>query len=219
RLTPVVRPLRDAVIGDVGTVLWVLMGTVGLVLLIACANVANLLLVRADGRQQELAIRAALGAGRGRLALEMLAESVTLGALGGARTQSAGKDRHFARSTLVVVQVALAVVLLVGSGLMIRTFQAMRHVPAGFSAPEQVQTFRISIPSAQIREEEAVVRMTQAIADRIAATPGVDSVAMTSNVPMTTSGWHDPIFTADRPSAETLPAIRTFRFISPGFFE
>src|SRR5438132_14105971 len=77
---------------------------------------------------------------------------------GGARTQSAGKDRHFARSTLVVVQVALAVVLLVGSGLMIRTFQAMRHVPTGFSAPEQVQTFRISIPSAQIREEEAVVR-------------------------------------------------------------
>src|SRR5207253_4914751 len=84
RLTPIVKPLRDAVIGDVGTVLWVLMGTVGLVLLIACANVANLLLVRADGRQQELAIRAALGAGRGRLALEMLAESVTLGALGGA---------------------------------------------------------------------------------------------------------------------------------------
>ena len=60
RLTPIVKPLRDAVIGDVGTVLWVLMGTVGLVLLIACANVANLLLVRADGRQQELAIRVAV---------------------------------------------------------------------------------------------------------------------------------------------------------------
>ena len=70
-------------VGDIGTVLWVLMGTIGLVLLIACANVANLLLVRAEGRQQELAIRAALGAGWGRIAGEMLLESLTLGVLGG----------------------------------------------------------------------------------------------------------------------------------------
>ncbi|HMD33736.1 MAG TPA: ABC transporter permease [Vicinamibacterales bacterium] len=287
RVTPVITPLKEAVIGDVGSVLWVLMGTIGLVLLIACANVANLLLVRADGRQQELAIRAALGAGRGRLALEMLAESVTLGVLGGAaalalaygalrvmlwlappnlprmssiaidwrvvaftiaasiaagllfgsvpviryarastvnairgggRTQSAGRERHFARNSLVVVQVALALMLLVGSGLMIRTFQALRHVQPGFAAPEQVQTFRVSIPRAQVREEVAVVRMTQALADRIAAIPGVTAIAMTSNVPMTSSGWHDPIFTADQPGSDKLPPIRTFRFVSPGFF-
>jgi len=289
RLTPVIKPLKDAVIGDVANVLWVVMGTIGLVLLIACANVANLLLVRADGRQQELAIRAALGAGRGRLALEMLAESLTLGALGGVvglalaygalrallwlapanlprmssiaidwrvvgftivaslatgllfgsvpvvryarasivnairgggRTQSAGRERHIARSSLVVVQVALALVLLVGSGLMIRTFQALRHVQPGFAAaPERLQTFRISIPTAQVRDEVAAVRMEHAISDRIAAIAGVESVAMTSNPPMSVPGWHDPIFVADQPPAGKLPPIRTFRFISPGYFK
>ncbi|HWT45143.1 MAG TPA: ABC transporter permease, partial [Vicinamibacterales bacterium] len=81
---PKVRPLADDVIGDVGRVLWVLLGTVGIVLLIACANVANLFLVRAEGRQQELAIHAALGAGWRRLAFELLSESVTLGLIGGA---------------------------------------------------------------------------------------------------------------------------------------
>jgi predicted permease len=80
---PDLRPLKRDVVGDVGPVLWVLMGTIGMVLLIACANIANLLLVRAEGRQQELAIRAALGAGWGRIARELLVESVTLGVLGG----------------------------------------------------------------------------------------------------------------------------------------
>src|SRR5207247_10017484 len=83
RLAPAVHPLKDDLIGEVSGVLWVLMGTIAIVLLIACANVANLLLVRADARQQELAIRAALGAGRGRLAKELLVESVMLGIGGG----------------------------------------------------------------------------------------------------------------------------------------
>ena len=80
---PNVRPLMHDVVGDIGTVLWVLMASIGLVLLIACANVANLLLVRAEGRQQELAIRAALGASRGRIAAELLVESIVIGLLGG----------------------------------------------------------------------------------------------------------------------------------------
>lgn len=81
-ILPNVRQLKQDVVGDVGNVLWVLMGSIGLVLLIACANVANLLLVRVEGRRQELALRAALGAGRGRLATELLLESVVLGLLG-----------------------------------------------------------------------------------------------------------------------------------------
>jgi len=84
RFGAAIQPLKREVVGDIGPVLWVLMGTIGLVLLIACANVANLLLVRAEGRQQELAIRAALGAGWGRIAREMLLESVTLSVAGGA---------------------------------------------------------------------------------------------------------------------------------------
>ena len=84
RLAPRLQPLKQDIVGDIGTALWVVMGTLVLVLLIVCANVANLLLVRAEARQQELAIRAALGAGWGRIAREMLVESMTLAVLGGA---------------------------------------------------------------------------------------------------------------------------------------
>jgi predicted permease len=83
RLAPNFLPLKQQIVGDVGNVLWILMATIGIVLLIACANVANLLLVRTEGRQQELAIRAALGAGWGRIARELFVESLTLGLLGG----------------------------------------------------------------------------------------------------------------------------------------
>ena len=284
-----VRLLKADVIGDVGSALWVLMGTIAMVLLIACANVANLLLVRAEGRQQELAVRAALGASRGRIAYELLTESVVLGLVGGVaglglafaavrvlialspgnvprldnisidatvliftfvvsilaglmfgvipvfkyagphvasglrgggRTSSASRERHRARSTLVVVQVALALVLLISSGLMIRTFQALRHVNPGFTNPEQLLTMSLSIPSAQVKEPEAVVRMHQAIMEKIAGIPGVASVGLTSIIPMTNSGWHDPIFASDKTYGPgQLPAIRAFKFLSPGLLK
>ncbi len=83
KIGPDIRPLKQEVVGNVGNVLWVLMGTIGVVMLIVCANVANLLLVRAEGRQQELAIRAAIGAGWGRIVRELLLESVLLGLMGG----------------------------------------------------------------------------------------------------------------------------------------
>jgi putative ABC transport system permease protein len=288
RIGPNLRPFKRDLVGDIASVLWVLMGTIGMVLLIACANVANLLLVRAEGRQQELAIRAALGAGSAQIARELLFESVTLGLLGGAlglgvaygglrllvalapanlprldeisidsrvllftllvsllagvlfglipvfkyagpqlatslrsggRTASQSRERHRARNTLVVVQVALALVLLIVSGLMIRTFQAMRQVQPGFTNPEEIQTLSVSIPPAQVKEPERVARMQQDILDKIARVPGVSSTAILSIVPMDREGWSDPIYAEDRTYADgKIPPIRRFRFVSPGLF-
>jgi predicted permease len=93
----------------------------------------------------------------------------------------------------------------------------LNHVAPGFERPEEVQTLRISIPESQVADSVAVVRMQQAIADKIAAIPGVDSVGLTSIVPMLPSGWRDAIYTDDRPDADTqLPQLRRFKFISPG---
>src|SRR5262249_20210939 len=83
-MRPVVTPLRDLIVGDIGRVLWVVLGAVGFVLLIACANVANLFLVRSEGRQKELAVRAALGAGRGAMLAQLASEGALLALLGGA---------------------------------------------------------------------------------------------------------------------------------------
>jgi predicted permease len=289
RIGPNVRPLKRDVVGDVGSVLWVLMGSIGMVLLIACANVANLLLVRVEGRRQELAVRAALGASRARIAADLLLESVILGLLGsavglglayaalrvlaaiapaglprireigmdgrvllftllisllasilfasipifkyagvrlstgireGGRALSQSKEQHRAHSVLVVVQVALALVLLICSGLMIRTFRALTNVNPGFSGPASLQTFRISIPSAMVKENEQVVRTEEEILHRLSAIPGVASMGIISNVPMSFGGWHDPIFVENHTYAEgQLPPLRTFRFISQEYLD
>ena len=286
KLTPHTKSLKEDLVGDISTVLWVLMGTIGMVLLIACANVANLLLVRAEGRQQELAIRAALGAGRAEIARELLLESVALGIAGGVaglavafaalrllttlaptnlprldeisidgvvlvftfaisvfagllfglipvlkyagprlnatlraggRSLSASRERHRARSTLVVVQVALALVLLVSAGLMIRTFQSLKHVDPGFTRPRDVQTLRIFIPETQVKDPVMAVRMQQEIVTRLTAIPGVTSVGLTTIVPMAGQGWHDPVSAEDKiyPDGQ-IPPLREFKFVSPG---
>jgi len=282
-----VRTLKRDVVGDAGSVLWILMGSIGMVLLIACANVANLLLVRVEGRRQELALRAALGASWGRIAAELWLESLTLGILSsllglglawgalralvvtapdglprvhdigidgpvllftaaiavftsllfgaipvfkyagaqlstgireGGRALSQSREQHRARSVLVVVQVALALVLLICSGLMIRTFRAMTKVDPGFSRAAELQTFRISIPEAQIKDPEPVIRMEEEILHKVEAVPGISSAALSTAVPMDNSGWHDPIFVEGRTYAEgELPPLRAFKFVSPGF--
>ena len=288
RIMPAFRPLKQEVVGDVSKLLWVVMATIGLVMLIACTNVANLLLVRAESRQQELSIRAALGAGRARIARELLVESLALGLIGGlfaigvaheglrllvaigptdlprlteisldarsllftmllavfsglffgaipalkyagsrirsvstgaTRTTSTNRERQRARNTLVVAQVAMALVLLVSAVLMIRTFWRLRNVDPGFSDAPHLQTLRISVPDSLVTDQVAVTHLQNAIADKIAAIPGVASVGFAEAVPME---GIDPMW--DEIRFEGLgdnhdhPPLRLFNYVSPNYF-
>jgi predicted permease len=249
-----VLPLKESLVGEVSTTLWILLGTVGFVLLIACANVANLLLVRAEGRQRELAVRVAIGAGRLHVLRWFLSESfvlagaggllgllvaaltvraslrlvpsdiprvaeiavvarvavfaaaialgcalffgffawlrLTAGELsaqlreGGARGATSGRERHRLRNALVVAQVALALVLLVGAGLMARSFRALSAVDPGFKA-ERVLTARITVPQAEIQSWEGTAGFFRDLRERLAARPGVESVGFAQAAPLT----------------------------------
>lgn len=288
RIGPKVRPFMEDVVGDIGSVLWLIMGSIGLVLLIACANVANLLLVRAEGRQHELAIRAALGAGWGRIARDLLSESFALGLAGGAlglalafaglrllvaagptnlprldeitidprallftfaislasgalfgilpvlkyggirpgtgmrdsnRSVSAGRGRLRARSVLVVFQVAFALVLLISSGLMIRSFYALRQVQPGFTNPEQVMTVRVYIPESQIKDAERAIHTHQEILAKISALAGVESASLAGSVTMDGNDSNDVLLAEDHPAIPgKVPPIRRYKFIAPGYF-
>ena len=133
---------------------------------------------------------------------------------GAARSYSAGRETHRTRNALVVVQVALALVLLIGSGLMIRSFAALRAVDAAVQDPAHVQTLRIFIPGANVPEFARVVRMQNDIADRIATLPGVESVAYASRRPLLGDGPSGPFVFDNAPE----PAETEFRYASPGFF-
>jgi predicted permease len=288
KITPAMRPLKQEVTGSVGNVLWVVMGTLGVVMLIVCANVANLVLVRAEARQQELAIRAALGAGRKRIVRELLMENLLLGLMGGAlgvgiayeglrllvaagpanlprlneisldgwalaftlllsvlsglmfglipalkyagrqtplalhsagRTSSTSRERYRSRNVLVVAQVAMALVLLVSAGLMIRTFVGLRNVDPGFSHAESLQTMRISIPESLIADPQMVTHLQNDIADKLATIPGVTSVGFAGMVPMDgiELNW-DLIYAQGKNYAGVIPPLRLFNYIAPGFF-
>jgi len=293
-ITPDLRPLKQDVVGSVTDVLWLVMATIGLVMLIACANVANLLLVRAEVRRRELSLRAALGAGRGRIVRGLLVESVLLGVIGGAlgvgfayagvwvllaigpanlprlseitldgrtfaftavlsllssvlfglipalkytgtrisvalstigRTASVSRERHRVRNVLVVVQVAIALVLLVSAGLMIRTFESLRTVEPGFTEPEHLQIMRIFIGASVVPDAKRLTRMQNDIQDALSSIPGVTSAAFGSAMPMEGYGSNlgvansGVIRTDDRADAGTdNPPPRLFKYASPGFF-
>jgi predicted permease len=288
RLGPNVRMLKDDLLGDIAKSLWVVMATIGMVLLIACANVANLLLVRTEGRAQELAVRAALGAGRGRIARELMIESLALAVMGGlmgvgfaiaavklvlkmsparlprfeqiavdpaaliftvavslvaglafgaipvlkqggvrlaeglragGRNASSGRERNFARNTLTVIQVALALVLLIASGLMIRTLRSMRQVDPGFRNPETLQALRISIPRSSALKDADLPQLHQNLVNRLASIPGVTAVSLISGLPMTGATSQDPIAASDRTyGANQIPPLRRFITAAPRTF-
>ena len=289
-LKPRLMPLKDEVVGNVQSVLWVLLASTILVLLVACANVANLLVVRVEGRHHEFAIRYAIGGTRKGISADILFESSLLGLAGsliglllalgamrvivglgatniprirdigitpsvllftvaiaviaslligcvpilkstsshlmsdlrdGGRGVGDGRRGQGTRKALVMLQVALSVVLLICSGLMIRTFRAMMHVSPGFTSPESVQTFGFYIPETQIPDTspELVVRMDEAITQKIASIPGVSSVSIGSAVPMDKNSYNNPVFVQNRTyEGSEIPPSRRFNFVTPGFF-
>jgi predicted permease len=282
------QPLKDTFVRDLGEVLAIMTGTIALLLLIACANVANLLLVRTDRRARELAIRAAVGAGRGRLVGSLLLESVALAVTGGlaglalaaaslptllrvaapilptvlrisidprvvvfalalsvgvgllfgvipaakyaaprlgavlgaaGRSPGVSHERQRARSALVVAQVAIALVLLVGSGLMIRTYAALSAVDPGFTDPEHLQAVGISIPEAIEPDFKRLPVLQHEMLERLEAIPGVESAAYISTLPLDGFAPYFALMIDDKtqPAGETAP-LRQLRFASPGFF-
>jgi predicted permease len=286
-VVPHLTPLHDDVVGDVGRTLWVIMGALGAVLIIACANVGHLLMVRADARRRELAIRVALGAGPARIASGLLVEGLLLslaaGAAGvlaasvslqallaigpalprardiaidarvvlfavtasaaagvalgllpaagvmrrlspaiadGGRTASEGPERQRARSALVVVQVALALVLLVCSGLMIRTFRTLTRVDPGFTRPEEVQLVYVA---GRLPDADRTARTQHDIADAIAALPGVTAVGFDDRPPLGRDNrGSDTVLTVEAATSPRVAGqqrpLRRFEFISPGYF-
>jgi len=140
-------------------------------------------------------------------------------ALRGTRTSSDSRERHRARNALVVVQVALALVLLIASGLMIRTFQTLRQVQPGFSHAEDVQMLRVSIPPTMIQDNERVARLFSDILTALAAVPGVKTAAFSNSMPLEGFNSNDPVAAEDKLYASgQIPTVRRFKFISPGYF-
>ena len=279
-------PLHDFLVGDTRTPLLVLLGAVGLMLLIACANVGNLVLVRASARRRDLAVRSALGAGRGRLVRQMLTESLVLAALGGmvgiafgiAGTQllerfqpagllrvttfpvdtsviafaiaataaagmlfglfpvlltrraglgevlreagrNGGTGRRAGRAVggLVVAEVALAVVLVMGAGLLVRSIAGLRQVDPGFE-PDGVLAVTLSLPGARYPTPQPVKAFYGEVLSRVSTLPGVLSVAASSTLPLRERGPTSDFFIAGRaPDAHGTEVVR--RSMTPDYLE
>ncbi|HWM94889.1 MAG TPA: ABC transporter permease [Thermoanaerobaculia bacterium] len=288
KLAMIARPLRDQVVGDIERTLWLLLGSVGLILLIACANVANLFLVRAEGKQREVAVRTAIGASRWEIARVFLGESIALSLLGGVlglaltaagvklllalqpqgiprlqeigvdgivvaftvllsllsglfiggfaalrygspdlvpalkeggRGGTVGRARHLARQALVVTQVALALVLLVGAGLMVRSFWRLAAVDPGIDAAG-VLTVNLSLPEAEYESGPRTARFYVQLLERVQAVAGVEQAGTVTILPLSNSNSMSSHMVEDRPlPPDGLPPMLGTRFASPGYFE
>lgn len=282
RHRPVVKPLRDYLVGSISTALWILLGTVGIVFLIACANVASLFTVRAEDRRRDLVVRRALGAGRGDLIRTQFAEALLLAVAGGAvgaliawaavptlvraapdavaggfggapipglaaagldvevllfaiaitvlaacavglmpalrssgahlgHLQQVGRGivgGNLMRDGLVVVQTASALVLLVGSALLMRSFWQLSHVDAGYDI-ENIFTFQVAASRPDLNDRAAMSRFQYAFMDRLKALPGVESVGYISTLPLDEGAGSQNITTPALEAAGTeAPLVR-----------
>jgi putative ABC transport system permease protein len=286
---PFLTPMRDDVVGDVTRTLWIIAATAGLVLLVACANVANLILVRADARHRELAVRAALGAGRGRVVAYFFTEAAILAALAGTlglafatigiralvsagpaelprlaeihidwavtiftflvaglvaigcsvipalrngsaqlatslreggRGGTSGRSRQRVRGALVAAQIALAVVVLAGSALLLRSFQSLQAVRPGFEA-EQLATLWTSLPGARYASDTLVARFYARLVDRVRPMPGVRAVGITSHLPLEVAGQStSPIWPeGDATATSKIPPLQFYVTTDGGYFK
>ena len=286
RYAPVVRSMKEDLVGDLEQPLWILLGTVGFVLLIACANVANLVLIRAEARRRETAVRVAIGATRGSIARYALIESAVLASAGAALgfliaavgvplvlaqappriprldevgvdgaallfttglavlstilfglppalrfsrpdvlgalkrggRGSTGGERATARRLLVVAQTSLALVLLVGSGLLVRSFQQILASDLGFESDERL-TFGVYLPEARYAEPGDVVGFHERLRERLAAVPSVRSVGFASELPLEAPSGTAHVIEGQETQPGELPPMLHYSFVGPGYLE